>query len=302
MNDDNNKIELSIKDLFIKLLRSAKTIALITFICGVLTAGYSLTLKPVYQSTVLVTSSAKAQASNTAISALTSRFSGLASIAGVSLSGAAASLDAEMKIAYLRSTKFTMMFIEEQNLYPHLYPDDWDSEASTWIDPDDRPTVEEIFRNFDNSVRQITFNVQNNLLKVRINFNDPELAAKIANGTIQSLNNHMKSKTIEESERNIAYLEKELRETKQVDLRQVLYNMIAQQVESKMIANVTEESAFKVIDPALPPSKRISPRRTQMTIFGAIIGFFFSCLFVLVRDTALYSEMIIFIKGLRKEI
>ncbi len=302
MNSDNVRIELSIKDLLIKLLRSAKTIALVTLIFGGLTAIYSLTLKPVYQSTVLVTSSAKAQASNTAISSLTSRFSGLASIAGVSLSGAAAAVDAEMKIAIMRSKRFTMKFIEEQGLYTHLYPEDWNSETSDWHNPDDHPTIEDVFRNFDSSVRQITFNVQNNLLKVRINMNDPDLAAKVANATIQSLNSHMKSKTIDEADRNLAYLEMELAETNQVDLRQVLYNMIAQQVEQKMVANVTEESAFKVIDPAIPPSKRISPKRTQMTIFGAIIGFFFSCLYVLLKDTALYSEFLILFQSIRKEI
>ena len=132
--------------------------------------------------------------------------------------------------------------------------------------------------------------------------NDPDLAAKVANATIQSLNSHMKSKTIDEADRNLAYLEMELAETNQVDLRQVLYNMIAQQVEQKMVANVTEESAFKVIDPAIPPSKRISPKRTQMTIFGAIIGFFFSCLYVLLKDTALYSEFLILFQSIRKEI
>ncbi len=302
MIEKTEKIELSIKELIIKLLKSAKTIMVITFIFGVLTAAYSLTLKPIYTSTVLVTSSAKSQAANTGIAALTSRFSGLASIAGVSLTGAAAALDAEMKIAYMRSKKFTIMFIEQQNLYPLLYPDDWNPETSTWVDPDDHPTIEDIFRNFDKSVRQVTFNVQNNLLKVTINFDDPYLAASLANSTIASLNDHMKDKTIEESDRNIAYLEKELQETKQVDLRQVLYNMIEQQVESKMIANVTEESAFKVIDPALPPSKRSSPHRTQMTIFGAIIGFFLSCLYVLVRDTSLFTDVIIFFKELRKEV
>ena len=162
--------------------------------------------------------------------------------------------------------------------------------------------MEDIYKNFDKSIRKVSFNAQTNLLTISVNFRDPVIAAKIANGSIDSLNRHMKSKTIDESDRNIAYLEKELKETNQVDLRQVLYSMIAQQVQSKMIANVTEETAFKVIDPALPPSKRVSPKRTQMTIFGSIIGFFLSCFFVLIRKTALYDSMVIFLRELKENI
>ena len=208
MTEDSDNINISIQELIILLLRSSKSILITTFIFGFLVAAYSLTLTPVYQSSVLVTSSATGEATGGALASLTSKFSGLASIAGVSLTGAAATLDAELKIAYMRSKKFTMMFIEEQNLYPVLYPNDWNSETSNWQTPDDHPTVEDIYRNFDKSIRKIGFNNANNLLTVTINFNDSELAASIANGTIESLNKHMRDKTIEESDRNIAYLEK----------------------------------------------------------------------------------------------
>jgi len=40
-----------------------------------------------------------------------------------------------------------------------------------------------------------------------------------------------------------------------------------------MLANVRVEYAFTVIDPAVPPERRISPRRSLYVLVGALLGF-----------------------------
>ena len=72
MTNQTEKIELSIKDIVLELASSAKTIILTTILFGSITAIYSLTLAPVYQSTVLVTSAAKSEATGGSLAALTS--------------------------------------------------------------------------------------------------------------------------------------------------------------------------------------------------------------------------------------
>jgi uncharacterized protein involved in exopolysaccharide biosynthesis len=52
--------------------------------------------------------------------------------------------------------------------------------------------------------------------------------------------------------------------------------MIAQQIETGMMAEVKENFAFKVIDPPLAPDKKIKPQRVQIVllslVFSLIIG------------------------------
>ncbi len=39
-----------------------------------------------------------------------------------------------------------------------------------------------------------------------------------------------------------------------------------------MVASTREEYAFKVIDPAIPPEKKIKPKRSLIVILGFILG------------------------------
>ena len=41
-----------------------------------------------------------------------------------------------------------------------------------------------------------------------------------------------------------------------------------------MLANVTDEFAFKVLDPAFVPEERIKPKRKKMILLGGLIGLF----------------------------
>jgi uncharacterized protein involved in exopolysaccharide biosynthesis len=50
--------------------------------------------------------------------------------------------------------------------------------------------------------------------------------------------------------------------------------MIAQQIETGMMAEVKENFAFKVIDPPLAPDKKIKPKRAQMVMLSLIVALF----------------------------
>ena len=59
-------------------------------------------------------------------------------------------------------------------------------------------------------------------------------------------------------------------------MQNLLYGLIEEQTKSVMWANVREEYAFEVIDPAIIPEERDSPRRTLIvllaTFFGIVLG------------------------------
>jgi uncharacterized protein involved in exopolysaccharide biosynthesis len=50
-----------------------------------------------------------------------------------------------------------------------------------------------------------------------------------------------------------------------------------------MVANARTEFAFTVIDPAVPPERKLSPRRTLYVLSGAIAGFALGMLIAYIR-------------------
>ena len=51
-----------------------------------------------------------------------------------------------------------------------------------------------------------------------------------------------------------------------------------------MLANVREDYAFKVIDPAMVPKTKIKPQRRQIVIIGFFLGLIIGGIIVLLRE------------------
>ncbi len=78
---------------------------------------------------------------------------------------------------------------------------------------------------------------------------------------------------------NQKYLEEQLGKTADPLIKQKIYNLIAQQLETSMMAEVKENFAFKVIDPPKVPDKRIKPKRIQMVLLSFVIVHLYGCVF-----------------------
>jgi uncharacterized protein involved in exopolysaccharide biosynthesis len=71
---------------------------------------------------------------------------------------------------------------------------------------------------------------------------------------------------------NRQYLEDQLGKTADPLIRQKIYNLIAQQLETSMMAEVKENFAFKIIDPPKVPDKKTAPKRTLMVVLSLIVS------------------------------
>ena len=73
-----------------------------------------------------------------------------------------------------------------------------------------------------------------------------------------------------------------MEETIPVAIEQAFYRLIERQTKTVMLANVRDEYAFKVIDPALAPERPIWPKRRLTValgmVLGAVIGVFITIL------------------------
>lgn len=259
----------------------------ITVASTVLATVLAFVMTPVYRSTALLVPVSQEQ-ENRGLSAIAGQFGGLAQLAGLNLSGSSSSkVEA---IALLKSRGFTEQFIQSENLLPILFEGKWDAGQENWKsdDPDEIPTLNDGYRLFDRQVRQVTEDRKTSLVTLAIVWKDRELAARWTQLLVERVNQSMRERAIEESQRSLNYLNQELLKTEAAEVRQAIYRLIENQIKTIMWANVRDQYSFRVLDPPAVADKDdpVRPRRALMIVVGFLVGGFTSLIVVYIRSTA----------------
>jgi LPS O-antigen subunit length determinant protein (WzzB/FepE family) len=246
---------------------------------AIITAVISLQMRSLYRAEILVAPVNRDRLGG--LNALGNQVGGLAALVGVDV-GTSGGKEEEW-FATLTSTGFARSFILSENLMPILFAKGWDSRTSRWREDEKQPTLEAAVKLFTRSVRTITQDRKTGLVTVSVEWYSPQLAALWANRMVDMVNERLRTEAISNADLSIAYLNKELAKTNVVEMQQAIYRLIENQVNSAMLANVEHEYAFRVIDPAVAPETRVSPKRTVMTLVGGAVGLFVAVIFVFSR-------------------
>jgi uncharacterized protein involved in exopolysaccharide biosynthesis len=214
------------------------------------------------------------------------RLGGLADIAGIALTQGSK----QEPLGVLRSAGFARRFISQNELVPVLSAEInplWDEVA---VDPDRKlaKTVE-LFRK---TVLSIGEDKKTGLITVGIEWKDPVKAASWANAIPKQLNDEIRRRAIDQSRRNVQFLEQQLARTQTVSLQQALGRIIESEMQKLMLAEGTADYALVVIDDAQPPHKRSRPQRVLLVIGMFLIGLLGSVLVAILLDPvkALWRE------------
>ena len=166
-----------------------------------------------------------------------------------------AQTSANSALALLRSKAISRRYIETNNLLPILFADEWDSEDQVWreSDSDDQPTLNEALELFEREVRFISKNDATGFVRVNIEWSDPELAAKWANGLVEMTDRLIRERDIAEASRSIQFLEDRARNAPLESVKQLIYELIESNAKKIMVANVKDSYVYTVIDPAIAP-------------------------------------------------
>lgn len=121
---------------------------------------------------------------------------------------------------------------------------------------------------------KVNSNVKEGTIVITADYQDPDLAAKFVEYFMISLTDHMSSEARRVAQINLKYLEGQLGVNADPFIKQKIYNLIAQQIETSMMTEVKENFAFKVIDPPLAPDKKIKPKRSQMVMLSFVVALF----------------------------
>ena len=275
--------KLDLRAIWRHIVRYRLMIGLITAVPMALAAVAVTLVRPVYQADVLLMP-AEIEDPASGLSALTSQFRGLASFAGISMPSGSSK---EQTIAILTSRSFTEAFIKSENLLPVLFSGKWDSEAKQWkaSSQDEVPTIADGIELFDEDIRMVSDDAGTNMITLRIEWYDRELAAGWANRLIERLNEDIRHRDIAEAQRSYEFLSRELARSENVELRQVISSLLQQQIEKIMMASVREDYAFKVLDPAVAadPDDYVRPNKVAIVASCGVLGLFFAILVVALR-------------------
>jgi uncharacterized protein involved in exopolysaccharide biosynthesis len=258
--------------------------------CAILFAAATLIvaelLPPKYTASVTLVPSTSHGTSTglSSLSSAVSQFGGLASMAGLHI-GNTNSTQA-LALATLKSRLLLNKYIEQHNLMPVLFPNAWDAKTAQWRSSSIKkvPTLwdaDQLFR----KIRTIKSSVRTGVVTMTVTWHNPVVAALWANGLAALTNRYLRQQTISRTQRELAYLRSEIPKTNVVEVRNAIYTLMQEEIKTLMIATARRQFAFRVVDPAIPPSHKVFPRPLLWTIAGALFGILFGLFFAVIRET-----------------
>ena len=235
-----------------------RLIVLTTTVSIAVAAILAFTATPIYRAQVALTEVHDSNMSNA--SALGTQLGGLAGLAGLNLGSSSPGREAR---AVLQSRHLVEEFIRRNSLLPVLSRGA-QAPVTLWR------SVEQ----FRSGVLQIHLDTVTGITTVAIDWTDPVVAARWANGFVATANDLLRSRALDESTRNLAYLNAQLAKTSVLEVQHALYNLIESETKTLMLANGRIEYAFTIVDPAVPPEVRTRPKRVVLMALGMLVGLF----------------------------
>jgi uncharacterized protein involved in exopolysaccharide biosynthesis len=271
--DHNAESGISTAELFGRLWQRRLWIFASTLFFASVFTLIAFLMTPIYRAESVLVSAGAERNKMGSLSSTLGQFGGLASLAGINVGSA--DIETEEALAVLRSREFTERFIAEKNLMPILFYGKWDSAKNTWNVPEKKqPTPADAYKYMDNKVRHISRDIKTGLVTLQIDWKDREQAASWANAMVERINAEMRGRAITQADAYIDYLMKELAKTTDLGTRDAVNRLLELQIRQRMVATVTQQYAFRVIDRALAPDAKDkeSPIKILYLLLGLILG------------------------------
>lgn len=292
--------ETNIRELALIIWQGKWVVFFITLIFAIASVIYAINLPNIYKSSALL-APVNSEESHGGLAALASQFGGLASIAGINLSGGS-DTKATTAIEIMKSRQFIYKFISTHKILPELMAlKEWNM-ANNSLEFDEslyhpqkkqwvrdvslpflpKPSMQEAYAAFM-KILTIDKSASSGMITISIESVSPHLAQQWVTWLIEDINKVMKQRDVVEANNSIEFLENQLNKTSVADIRSVIYKLIEEQAKTIMFANVRKEYIFKTIDPAIVPLLKDQPKRALICILGSLAGCFLAVMIILLK-------------------
>lgn len=207
------------------------------------------------------------------LAAFGGRLGGLGALAGLGVGG---DTDRNERIAVLSSRDLARRFLEE-----HAIVSEFCASRTIKCRPGrgagTLPSESEsnlALKKFLRRVLTVTEDKRTGLVRVSITWRDRQVAARWANEYVALANRQLTTRSVDESNRRIAFLRDAADRAQYVQLREATFHLMESEIESIMVATTRSDFAFRVVDSAAPPDERdvVRPRKALLAVAGAVLG------------------------------
>jgi uncharacterized protein involved in exopolysaccharide biosynthesis len=259
--------EISIIDLLTVLGENKWKLFFIPFICACIAAGISLVLTPSYSAKAVFVNSSKSAGSQS---------SQLLDQLGGGLGGAAAGLlgpnAGDTLVGLLQSNNVKDQLIEKFDLQNYYK----------------RKNLEETRKALFAAVK-VSSDKKSSLITIEVTDKDPEFAANLTNAHLEALRKLQKRLSKEEAQQRRDYFEQQIEVISQKPFRDPfiqtgLMNSLIRQYETARMDESRESLVIQVVDPAIAPVRRTSPKRAIIVLATGAITLFLTMLWIFIRN------------------
>ena len=144
------------------------------------------------------------------------------------------------------------------------------------------PSPEEVHALWNETVA-VSEEKDSGFVTLSIKHRSPVYAKEWLDLLVVDINEALRAQDLAESERAVAYLEGQLKQTNVAEIRELLAGLLRSHMESRMMATVEPNYAFSVIDPPTVPELKSEPKRALICVLGTLLGGMLGVVFSLVR-------------------
>jgi uncharacterized protein involved in exopolysaccharide biosynthesis len=269
--------EVDIRDVLRIMWRGRWLLVAVTILCIATSAAYAYLATPWYRAdAVMVPVESRSTPGGLG------QLGGLASLAGVNISAGSST---QTPLAILRSRDFARKFIEDNQLLGTLGSyQDWREPFRRSPQPAGLLDIRKAVRLFDERIRAVSEDKKSGLVTISINWIDPAVASDWANLLAARLNDSLRERALAEARDNINFLRAEMASTSVVSMQQSIGRVLESEMQKLLMASAGKDFAFRIVDPAVPPTDRVSPRRSVILVMGALAGVLLSTVLLLVAS------------------
>jgi len=260
-------------------------------IIGVL---YSLSLPNIYTSKALLV---PVNSSSGISGALGGGYGGLAGLARIGLpssgdqGNSVKALEKISSLSFFENNILTNVFlpdlmaVKSWNSQTNILTYDesiYKMDSNTWVGGNSYPTAQESFGAFSSHL-SLSEDKKSGFITLSIKHQSPFIAKQWAELVIDEVNAYYRQKDKSESEKAVTYLNQQIAMTGLSEIKQVLAQLLQEEIKKLTLIEANESFVFDYIDPPAAMEKKSEPRRAFICILSAILGGMLSILLVLIR-------------------
>ena len=294
--NNNYDDEIDLRELFHVLWDKIFYIGAITSIFSLISIIYALMLPNIYQSQAVM----MPMEANQGMSGMLGQYSGMASLAGISLPSESGS-KAQEAIARIESFEFfsnsflphikleNLMAVKKWNQASNTLTYDasaFNSESGQWVQKVKPPTStipspQQAYKQYQ-AIMSVSEDKKTSFVTLSVQHKSPVIAQQWVEIMMDQIDQVMRDQDRQTALQSIAYLNSLAPTVNYEEISKALASLQQEQMKRLMMVEANENYIFKVLDSPIVPEMKVKPKRSLIVILGSILGMMLSVLGVLV--------------------